>query len=221
MWVLEARKDAEKVWFPVVWEEKKGASNIIDYDIHEEITIDASSVFNANNDTTTGMATVIPWVNAPMLLEKTSIYANSEWLMWGITVSKSISLYYPNDNRWYIRNWNLSDKYWNINFRNRVWDTVWEWLIIPTSWWYDISMVCPPWSSVHSIDVDLRITRGWMWNDVTLINHTWWYNPSQPTETLRYNFTAWDTLYAYLVLNYTWWWQMSATPTVTFTITKL
>ena len=34
MWVLEARKDAEKVWFPVV--RRKDASNVIDYDIHEK-----------------------------------------------------------------------------------------------------------------------------------------------------------------------------------------
>jgi hypothetical protein len=33
---------------------------VVDYDIHDEITKDTSSVINANNDTTTGMATVIP-----------------------------------------------------------------------------------------------------------------------------------------------------------------
>ena len=68
MWVLEARKDAEVVWYSIVWEEKKDASNVIDYDIHDELTLDNSSVFNANNDTTTGMANVIPWVNSPKLI---------------------------------------------------------------------------------------------------------------------------------------------------------
>lgn len=71
--MLEAREKAEKVWYPVVWEKVKDASNIIDYDIHDEITKDASAVINANNDTTTGMATVIPWVNAPKLIYDTSI----------------------------------------------------------------------------------------------------------------------------------------------------
>lgn len=65
--------NAEKVGYPVVWEEVKDASNVIDYQINEEITKDTSWEINANNDTTTGMATVIPWVNAPKLLAETSI----------------------------------------------------------------------------------------------------------------------------------------------------
>ena len=79
MWVLEARNDAEKVWYQYVWEETKDASNVVDYDIREEITKDASAVINANNQTTTGMANVIPWVNAPKLIAETSII----WDMWG------------------------------------------------------------------------------------------------------------------------------------------
>lgn len=78
MWVLSAREDAEKVWYSYVWEETKDASNVIDYDIREEQTIQSSSVFNANNDTTTGMANVIPWINAPKLLYSTSII----WKWW-------------------------------------------------------------------------------------------------------------------------------------------
>ena len=78
MWVLEARKDAEKVWYPIVWEENKDASNVIDYDIRPEQTKDTSAEINANNQTTTGMATVIPWINAPKLIEKTSIISEPE-----------------------------------------------------------------------------------------------------------------------------------------------
>jgi hypothetical protein len=33
---------------------------VVGYDIHDEITKDASAAINANNDTTTGMANVIP-----------------------------------------------------------------------------------------------------------------------------------------------------------------
>ena len=78
MWVLSERENAEKVGYPVVWEEIKDASNVIDYQINEEITKDASGVINANNQTTTGMATVIPWINAPKLIAETSII----WDIW-------------------------------------------------------------------------------------------------------------------------------------------
>ena len=82
MWVLDAWKDAEKVWYPVIWEVVKDASDVIDYDIREEQTIDQSSVVNANNDTTTGMANVIPWINAPKLIASTSIIWDLGW-WWG------------------------------------------------------------------------------------------------------------------------------------------
>ena len=49
MWVLEPRENAEKVGYPIVWEEIKEASNVIDYQINEEITKDASWVINTNN----------------------------------------------------------------------------------------------------------------------------------------------------------------------------
>lgn len=79
--VLEARENAEEVWYSLVGEEAKEASNVVDYNINPEITKDASSVTNANNDTTTGMANVIPWVNAPKLLESTSVIwdKNNAW----------------------------------------------------------------------------------------------------------------------------------------------
>ena len=79
--VLEARYKAEKIWYPVVWEKTKDASNVIDYNINGEITKDISSVINANNETTTGMANVIPWVNAPKLIASTSIIWDIWW--WG------------------------------------------------------------------------------------------------------------------------------------------
>jgi hypothetical protein len=77
--VLEARYKAEKIEFPVVWEKEKDASNVIDYNINGEITKDISSVINANNETTTGMANVIPWVNAPKLIASTSIIWDIWW----------------------------------------------------------------------------------------------------------------------------------------------
>lgn len=73
MGVLDARYKSENVWYSFIWEKAKEDPNVIDYNINEEITKDTSAVFNANNDTTTGMANVIPWVNAPKLIEDTSI----------------------------------------------------------------------------------------------------------------------------------------------------
>lgn len=222
MWLLDARANAEKVTYPVIWEETKDASNVIDYNINEEITTDKSSVFNANNDTTTGMATVIPWVNAPKLIQSTSIYQNSEWLTWWCTASNSISLYRPDDNTWPIRTWNISWEYWTIKFVNRTDAWLWNWLLIPTSWWYQIDMTCPHWWSTFSVDVQLRITKWWSWNWITLIDHVWQFNTSTPVKTIRYNFNAWDAIYAYLTLNYTWWWgSLSTTNYLSLKITKL
>ena len=61
------------VSYPVVWEPTKEPSNVVDYNIREEQTIDQSSIFTANNDTTTGMANQIPWINCPKLIASTSI----------------------------------------------------------------------------------------------------------------------------------------------------
>lgn len=90
--VVEARKDAETVWYNIVWEEVKDASNVVDYDIHSEVTVDTSSVLNANNDTTTGMATVIPWVNAPKLIAETSIVGEVWWWAKIVEISDYLSV---------------------------------------------------------------------------------------------------------------------------------
>lgn len=71
--VLQARYKAEEVWYAVVGEKEKELPNVVDYNIKTEITKDTSAVENANNDTTTGMADVIPWVNTPKLIADTSI----------------------------------------------------------------------------------------------------------------------------------------------------
>ena len=118
MWVLEARYKAEKVWFPVVWEEKKDASNVIDYDIRDEITKDTSAEINSNNQTTTGMATVIPWVNAPKLLENTSIIKEkTSSLVWVISVVDQYTEHEDNPRYWTVMpssviwNWITYDDY--------------------------------------------------------------------------------------------------------------
>ena len=205
MWVLEARYNAEKVWYPVVWEKQKEASNVVDYDINEEITIDTNSLFNANNDTTTGMATVIPWVNAPKLIENTSIYQNSEWKTWWATLFKSVHLSYPNsDTMWIRTDWTISNEYWNIKFEWKTWPTLqWSWMEIPVAWWYEMTITYPKWWSNFKVDVVLDLLKWWFGNNVTIVNHVAAYNNTVVTETIRYHFNAGDRIAAFLTLHYT------------------
>lgn len=221
MWLLDARANAEKVTYPVIWEEKKDASNVIDYNINEEITTDKSSVFNANNDTTTGMATVIPWVNAPKLIQSTSIYQNWEWATWWGTFSKSLYLASAWENSDYITNWNISGVYWNINFHNRTDWWMWNWLIVPVSWWYQVDLTCPHWWSTFAVDVQLRINKWWYGNWITVIDHVWQYSSTTPTESVKYYFNSGDSLYAHVVLNYNWWSSLSWNFYTSLKLTKL
>ena len=147
--MLEARKKAEKVWYQVVWEEAKDASNVIDYSINEEITKDKSAEQNANNQTTTGMANVIPWVNAPKLIAKTSIIWDLWWGWWEVWFKAKIiqftSSYSLTDAQaileayldwyWVIPVMNLSDvafRYyypWYMHYSRLVFVFNWEWWV--------------------------------------------------------------------------------------------
>lgn len=146
MWVLEARYKAEKVWYSFIWEKAKEDPNVIDYNINEEITKDTSAVFNANNDTTTGMATVIPWVNAPKLIAKTSTYwiDFNAWFQWGVQFR-----FYQHDT-WFVivPAWE-SMTFWidrMTNKRNQTWPydfqyMQWRWIVIPSNWDYTVSLI--------------------------------------------------------------------------------
>lgn len=129
--VLEEREGAEVVNYPVIWEEVEDPSNVIDYNIREEQTIDTNSVINANNQTTTGMATVIPWVNAPKLIANTSIY----WIKWAdpsTVIIEAVSSSHPIWSFTYVSTvWN----YWSESNK----------LIIPEKWTY--SIVAAMWDS--------------------------------------------------------------------------
>lgn len=188
MWVLDARYKAEKVWYPVVWEEVKDASNVIDYDIHDEITKDASAVINANNQTTTGMANVIPWVNAPKLLADTSIVwiPEQEWSFywktnvtattWDFTSTPWNSIVYP---------W----KYVTVtaNTLPYKWSTNSKWLVFPMSWWYSIKTTYDTTGQsefVGHFTVYLWSTVIWTYN--------WW---SWSTSTYQLNVNKWDVLW--------------------------
>lgn len=77
--ILDDWENAKTVWYFEVWQEPKEEANVIDYNINWEQTKDAAAEINANNQTTTGMANVIPWINAPKLIAETSII----WWGWG------------------------------------------------------------------------------------------------------------------------------------------
>lgn len=165
MWVLEARYKAEKVWYAIIWEKTKEDPNVIDYNINEEITKDTSAVFNANNDTTTGMANVIPWVNAPKLIAQTSILwidFNANYLWW---------VYYKfyNTTATSIPSWeevsvpvdeieSVTWLRWPYKF-NYV---EWKWIVMPAQWTYKLEC------TYYSI--------GWGWSPFTYSIDTlvWW-----------------------------------------------
>lgn len=187
MWVLEAWKDAEKVWYPVVWEEVKDASNVIDYNIRPEQTKDMSAVINANNQTTTGMANVIPWVNAPKLLADTSIVwiPEQEWsFYWSVDITAST--------------WNFTSPPWSSdvyiwkyvtvssNTLPFEWKTNTEWLVIPRAWWYSIQAT---YDTTGQSEFTAHYTL-YLWNNV-IGSYTWW---TWATSTYQVNAERWDIL---------------------------
>lgn len=188
MWVLEARKDAEKVWFPVVWEERKDPSNVVDYDIHDEITKDASWIINANNQTTTGMATVIPWINAPKLIAQTSIVwlPEEEWSYYGTLVANNETQYitippwwtpsYPSVNTTIISN--------TLPF---AFKTDSKWLVFPRWWWYNIVVrYYGTWQSEFTRNDTLYLSNTVIWT------HSW---RGTADETYQVNVKKWDVLW--------------------------
>ena len=224
--VLEAWQDAEKVWFPVVWEEKKDASNIIDYDIHEEITIDASSIFNANNDTTTGMATVIPWVNAPKLKMSTSIVFDEEIVI--PTVNEKLTatwstIYRPWESSTMINNMTVSENYGTETIAYHVtWQWYYyNWMQIPVDWYYQFE-VTYPWSSTTYWWVFQWRTPRWWWSaDTIWRSYTTSWNSSDEYETFVRHFNKWDLFCIFAIMNRNSSTPISDAPVVTMKVTKL
>lgn len=188
MWVLEARDKAETVWYPVVWDKIKDASNVIDYDIREEQTIDQSSVFNANNDTTTGMANVIPWINAPKLIASTSIIWDLWW--WTLIATASVTLEHQ-----FLAAWSYSETVTQFTISWEWWTEkivqTDQWLKIPSDWLYMFNMEY--WWIVQSINCTDSILVNW----TTIHSFVWSYTKywaTNPTETLFFNLNKWDII---------------------------
>ena len=223
MWVLEARTDAEKIWFPIIWEQKKDASNVIDYAINEEITIWNNSFINANNDTTTWEATLVYWVNAPRLLENTSIYQNAQPPYWWCTATWDFRVTVVDwDTTDYVKDWVLTEEYWNVKFKDASTYPTLKWLRIPSSWYYQVDVSSFHGSNTYKIDTEFRISRWWFGNDILIYSLPWEYSSATPSASFKYNFTEWDAIYWYVTLYYSW---TSTTFTVqwhlTMTLTKL
>lgn len=191
MWVLEARKDAEKVSYPVVWEKTKDADNVIDYDIHGEITKDASNVINANNQTTTGMANVIPWINAPKLILTTSIYWS--FATWSLQATASSTLTHSFD--WYgtytrdTKTFTITDESWTEKLKQ-----VAQWLEIPSDWTYMLNMEY--WWINEDTHCDDKILVNW--NSVhTFVWSFYKYWPDNPKEAIFLTLSKWDIISMY------------------------
>lgn len=225
MWVLDARIGAEKVWYPVVWEVAKDVSNVIDYNINEEITTDTSAVFNANNDTTTGMATVIPWVNAPRLLSFTSIYDN-DILRASVTASASISVSLSNYGHkdWQMRPLSLSNESWNAIFSLWEYYDWWQYkapnscVIIPADWTYQVQVKyhCTVWNWQREYDLYVNLDKVYHFQDDLYASI---YHEEYPTETVTLNLKAGDQVaFKYKIyLNSSWSWVTTVSVDATFT----
>lgn len=218
MWVLEARFKSEKVLYAVVWEKAKDAENVIDYNIHEEITIDNSSVFNANNDTTTGMANVIPWVNAPKLIASTSIYwadaGSYSWWIWAEFEPESAMAIAA---WWYeelevTRITSTRNERWNFKFKY----VEWRWLIIPINWAYTLECTYARSGGGSGLEAVYDTMLG---NDVvhSSANITSW---SWTVETFKINATKWKPLYFNIKVDNTSASTRNIVPFIWLTITK-
>lgn len=161
--VLEEREGAEVINYPVVWEEVEDPSNVIDYNIREEQTIDTNSVINANNQTTTGMATVIPWVNAPKLIASTSIYwikgadPSTVIIEWASSYHPLWSFNYISTvwNYWSASNKLVAPEKWTYSIEFTCWDNqIWY---TPDTWHYDDYQILVNWTVVATVNTPLRL----------------------------------------------------------------
>ena len=197
MWVLAERENAEEVGYPVVWEEIKPAENEVPYNIREEQTIDKSSVFTANNDTTTWMANVIPWVNAPKLIASTSIY----WDLWGwweevkfwakLSATINMANYWGNNDKTF-KTWSISEAWGDAAI------TQWtNWMKIPASWWYQFDVTFPAGYSEWKDDTYILSINEWQ-----LYYDAWAYNTTIHTATFRVKLEEWDEIYTRTIYTY-------------------
>lgn len=211
MWRLDARVNATKVWYPIVWEKTEDASNVIDYDIRSEQSKDISAEINANNQTTTGMANVIPWINAPKLIEDTSIYKKIKTLSvsadaWNIHIDIAP---WESPKTVDITQFTLSDENWTVKFTQTV-----DWLKVPATWTYVFTVHAP--SSWSSWTIEAKLMK-WTTSINSYTCPVW----QTTTFTAIVPLTVWDIIYYRFVNTFTGSWYVSANTTISMDITKL
>lgn len=191
MWVLEAWEWAEKVWYPIIWEKIKDADNIIDYNIQKEVTKDTSAEINANNQTTTGMATVIPWVNAPKLIAKTSIIwiDFDAWFQWGVQfrfyeATPNPSIPANSDKSIMVTRMTVErDERWPYDFKY----INGKGIIMPSNWTYELTCIYS-WAGSSWLSATFDAIVGWQ------IAHTSASMTGETTETFNINAYKWQSL---------------------------
>jgi hypothetical protein len=131
---------------------------------------------NANNQTTTGMATVIPWINAPKLIADTSIVwlPEEEWSYYGTLVASSFTwtITVP---PWNTPKYPSKDTTISSNSFPFTWQIDWRWLVFPKSWWYQIVVrFYTMWQSeftrndtVYIGNTAIWTYSWWQWTDLT------------------------------------------------------
>lgn len=160
--------EAQEIWYPVVWQEIKYPPNVIDYNINQEQTKDTSSITNANNQTTTWLANVIPWVNAPKLRAETSISWISAWT--SITMMSNVSVPIRYNSSWEYKqldSWITILNEWWAWFTEASW-TVYVW----RKWIYNITVNIPFVFSSSWYNKTITIKNNWssIFQAITALN---------------------------------------------------
>lgn len=189
MWVLSEREWADVVNYPVVWEEVEEADNVVNYNIREEITKDTSAVINANNQTTTGMATVIPWINAPKLIAETSIAwlsdMEQEWSYYWTYIATGTTS--ATIDSWETTDWLSYTMTQTSNSLPYSWTIKNWWVEFPRAWWYSIAIrYFTTWQEDY-----LRSDKVYLNDTVVDSTSSIW---SSTDHTIQINVKKWDIL---------------------------
>lgn len=204
MWLLDARIDAEKIDYQAIGEKTNDASNVVDYDIKEEQTIEQSSVFNANNDTTTGMANVIPWVNAPKLKLSTSIYVDElpEYTVWQQLKAEWSTINRPWETSTYIRNMSNQASWGTLSFAyyaSPQW-ILWSWMQAPLDWNYQFDVTYPWTSTSYKWEFQWRTPKWWWSLDTVWKTYTTLWTAQDEQETFVRTFAKWEVFWIFTTM---------------------
>jgi hypothetical protein len=171
-----------------------------------------SAEINANNQTTTGMATVIPWVNAPKLIESTSIISSpTPWYVYAEVHFKWDAISWWDgevlkvdyiDNQLWEPNFTISPNWLRVRF--------------PRDWVYHLDIYYSNWlSSAYSVNTDIYTNLQW-----TIASDVWdagyWHQ-----QQLDLSFKKWELLTVYCSVIAIWWWSWSKAPLCVIYFTRL